>query len=182
MPLAMLMPRFLRTFISRIEASETAEVHQGQLTRYRVPLQGDAVQAEAIANVAAEFPRIHYQRYNGKPYRFVYGGNSQQPNSFIDQLVKVDVSTGTVSRWQQLHCYPTEPIFVAAPEAVAEDDGIILSLVLDADQEQSFLLILAAQSFEEIARTEVPHAVPFGLHGQFFENTAAPMGDRHFHR
>jgi carotenoid cleavage dioxygenase-like enzyme len=162
--------------------SATAEVHQGQLTRYRVPLQGDTVQAAAIANVAAEFPRIHYRRYNGKPYRFVYGGNSQRPSSFIDQLVKVDVTTGEVSRWQQPHCYPTEPIFVAAPEAVAEDDGVILSLVLDADQKQSFLLILAAQSFEEIARAEVPHAVPFGLHGQFFEDPVAPMGDRHFHR
>ena len=32
------------------------------------------------------------------------------------------------------------------------------------------LLILSAGSFDEVARATVPHRVPFGLHGQFFED------------
>ncbi|MDX6633294.1 MAG: hypothetical protein QOG26_1299, partial [Solirubrobacterales bacterium] len=48
------------------------------------------------------------------------------------------------------------------------DDGVILSAVLDAESRRSFLLVLDAASFEELGRTEVPHAIPFGFHGQYF--------------
>jgi carotenoid cleavage dioxygenase-like enzyme len=41
--------------------------------------------------------------------------------------------------------------------------------VLDPEAERSFLLVLDASSFTERARAEVPHAIPFGFHGQFFE-------------
>lgn len=162
--------------------SDTEPVHTGQLTRYHLPLQGESVKSEPIADALVEFPRIHYRRCNGRPYQFVYGGDSRQPLSFIDQLVKVDVTTGDIQRWQQANCYPTEPVFVAAPNAAAEDEGVILSLVLEASQRQMFLLVLAAQSFEEIARAEVPHVIPFGFHGQFFEDMTKPMANRHLHR
>ncbi|MES1193234.1 MAG: carotenoid oxygenase family protein, partial [Solirubrobacterales bacterium] len=37
-----------------------------------------------------------------------------------------------------------------------------------ADTGSSFLLMLDAGTFEEIARAEAPQRVPFGFHGQFF--------------
>jgi len=40
--------------------------------------------------------------------------------------------------------------------------------VLDAPKGASFLLVLDARSFEEIARAEVPHHIPFGFQGQYF--------------
>lgn len=54
-----------------------------------------------------------------------------------------------------------------APEAEAEDDGAVLSVVLDSAAGRSFMLALDGRSFTEIARAEVPHAIPFGFHGQF---------------
>ena len=45
---------------------------------------------------------------------------------------------------------------------------MILSVVLDTNAERSFLLILDAGTFEEVARAEAPHHIPFGFHGQFF--------------
>lgn len=65
------------------------------------------------------------------------------------------------------HCYPSKPVFVPAPESQAEDTGIILSLVLDGGRGQSFLLVLDATAFTELARAELPHAVPFGFHVLF---------------
>ena len=56
----------------------------------------------------------------------------------------------------------------AGPGADAEDAGVVLSVVLDANAERSFLLVLDAGSFEELARAEAPHHIPFGFHGQFF--------------
>ena len=65
-------------------------------------------------------------------------------------------------------CYPGEPVFVAARDAREEDDGLILSEVLDAQEGRSFLLVLDALTWEERARAEVPHHIPFGFRGNFF--------------
>ncbi|MBE9079233.1 carotenoid oxygenase family protein [Romeria aff. gracilis LEGE 07310] len=153
--------------------SDTGTLQKGQLTRYRVPLQGKSVvSAESLADVQMEFPRIHYERCNAQPYQFAYGGDNQQPDGFIDQLAKVNVNTGDTKLWRQQDCYPGEPVFVAAPGGVTEDEGVILSLVLDASRRQTFLLVLNAQSFEEIGRAKVPHIIPFNFHGQFISDAA----------
>jgi beta,beta-carotene 9',10'-dioxygenase len=73
-----------------------------------------------------------------------------------------------VKKWQEANCYPGEPVFVAAPEAIAEDAGAVLSVVFDSQSGTSFLLVLDGQSFIEIARTRLPQHIPFGFHGQFF--------------
>jgi carotenoid cleavage dioxygenase-like enzyme len=87
-------------------------------------------------------------------------------------VVKVDVRERRARVWFEDGCYPGEPVFVPAPGAKGEDDGVVLSVVLDANRSTSFLLILAAGSFEEAARAEVPHHIPFGFHGQFAEGLA----------
>ena len=61
---------------------------------------------------------------------------------------------------------------MAAPGPDAEDDGVVLSVVLDTRVERSFLLVLDAGSFEELARAEAPQRVPFGFHGDFARREA----------
>jgi carotenoid cleavage dioxygenase-like enzyme len=68
-------------------------------------------------------------------------------------------------RWSQAGCFPGEPIFVPNPQGREEDDGVVLSLVLDFAHSRSFLLILNAKTMTELARAETPHAIPVGLHG-----------------
>jgi carotenoid cleavage dioxygenase-like enzyme len=58
-------------------------------------------------------------------------------------------------------------VFVAAPGGEDEDAGVLLSVVLDADAERSFLLVLDAADLSELARASVPHHIPFSFHGQF---------------
>jgi carotenoid cleavage dioxygenase-like enzyme len=81
--------------------------------------------------------------------------------------VKLDVETGQVLIWRAEGCHPGEPVFVPAPDGAAEDEGAVLSVVLDVGNGASFLLVLDASTFTERARAAVPHAVPFGFHGQF---------------
>jgi carotenoid cleavage dioxygenase-like enzyme len=45
---------------------------------------------------------------------------------------------------------------------------VLLSVVLDGDRNTSFLLVLGATTFTELARAQAPHVVPFGFHGQYF--------------
>ncbi|MDX8153279.1 carotenoid oxygenase family protein [Patulibacter brassicae] len=65
-------------------------------------------------------------------------------------------------------CYPGEPIFVPAPDAEHEDEGAVLSVVLDSHAGRSFLVVLDARDLSEIARAELPHHLPFNFHAQFF--------------
>ncbi|MEV0675641.1 carotenoid oxygenase family protein [Actinosynnema sp. NPDC050436] len=138
-------------------------------TRYTVDLVGGAVRARRLADEAMELPRISYRAHNGREYRCAYGvgahGNAR--HDFLNQLVKLDVRSGRTTTWHEPGRYPGEPVFVAAPDARAEDDGVVLSVVLDAAAGRSCLLVLDATTFTELARAEVPHAIPFGFHGQF---------------
>jgi carotenoid cleavage dioxygenase-like enzyme len=70
--------------------------------------------------------------------------------------------------WYVAGLYPGEPVFVPAPKAQAEDDGVLLSVVLDIGKDSSFLLVLDAATLEELARAEAPHAIPFHFHGSYF--------------
>jgi carotenoid cleavage dioxygenase-like enzyme len=104
-----------------------------------------------------------------RPYRFAYGiGTLSESSGVNDRLVKIDVEAGESAEWREDGCYPGEPVFVPAPQGRSEDDGVALSVVLDARAERSFLLALDARSFDELARAEVPHHVPFGFHGDFY--------------
>lgn len=68
------------------------------------------------------------------------------------------------------NCHPGEPVFVARPGGKDENNGVILSVVLDSITERSFLLILDARSFKEIARAQIPHNISFGIHGPYYGN------------
>jgi carotenoid cleavage dioxygenase-like enzyme len=118
-----------------------------------------------------ELPRFDYRRFNTNPdYRYVYSAsiNNQHRRGFYNQLAKVDIQSGQTSTWYSEECYPGEPIFVGRPDRTEEDDGVVLSVVLDAAAGTSFLLVLDASSFTEIGRAEIPHPILFGYHGEYF--------------
>jgi beta,beta-carotene 9',10'-dioxygenase len=142
------------------------------LRRYRLPLDGGSASRETLYDDSpVELPRIAYRSRNGKPYRFVYCAE-QRGADFLDSLVKIDLRDGSAAHWREDGCYAGEPVFVAAPSSSAEDDGVVLSVVLDAASGRSFLLVLDARSFEELARAEVPQRIPFGFHGDFARGVA----------
>lgn len=138
----------------------------GKLTRFRLGAAQKAT-VDQLSEVNVELPRINYRRFAGRPYRYVYGASNSAPGNFIDSLVKLDLQSATDLRWQEDGCFPGEPVFVAAPDAIKEDEGVILSVVLDVRAGASFLLILDAGSFIELARANAPHHIPFGFHGNF---------------
>lgn len=154
----------------------------GELRRYHVPvLSKQHATYETLSADRIELPRIHYARCNMHNYRFVYGIGSQA-HQFSDQLVKVDVVEHESQIWRSPNCYPGEPVFAAAPNASNEDEGVVLSVVLDAQQQRSFLLVLDARSFTEIARAELPYHLPFDFHGQYFEDTEQSDQQIYLHR
>jgi carotenoid cleavage dioxygenase-like enzyme len=135
------------------------------LRRHRVPLDGGNVAIERLAEPSFELARIDYGRVNGRDYRYAWG-TSIRGGQWHDAIVKLDASGADEPRWwHEEHCFPGEPVYVSDG---ALDSGVLLSIVLDARRETSFLLVLDAATLEEVARAEVPHTIPFHFHGDHF--------------
>jgi carotenoid cleavage dioxygenase-like enzyme len=153
-------------YLDRLRAGAPIETAP-TATRFRLALDDRSVTQERLTDGGLELPRINYRRCNERPYRYVWGNDGAPEGGFIDEIVKLDTEVGETHAWAQPGCYPGEPVFVARPEAEAEDDGVVLSVVLDAAAQSSFLLVLDGADLEELARAQAPHHIPFGFHGQF---------------
>lgn len=145
---------------------EGKPVASAALTRFRLRPSDRSVGRERLAEASIELPRINYARCNERPYRYVWGVGDG-PTGWLEQVVKIDTFDGATLSWSEPGCYPGEAVFVARPGSEPEDDGVLLSVVLDAHAGTSFMLVLDAADLSEIARAEVPHHIPFGFHGQF---------------
>jgi len=64
----------------------------------------------------------------------------------------------------------SEPVFVASPDAKSEDDGVLLVVMFDTKNVNSYLAVIDAKTMKEIGRAIVPKTVPLGFHGNFFGN------------
>lgn len=165
------MKRITMGLINPCHMSDTAynPSNQPAMLRFRLSPSSSVATVERLSEETMEFPGLHYQWSNASDYRYVYGTstNRQHPESVENQLIKVDTHRGTAKIWFQEGHYPGEPVFAPSHTATAEDDGVILSVVLDGNAGRSYLLALDANTFNELGRAEVPHHIPFGFHGLY---------------
>lgn len=143
----------------------------GTVRRFRVNPDTKKVKSELLSDACIELPRIDYARYNTDPnYRFVYGVSlhPEKTTGFYNSLVKIDVHSGKAAYWHEADCYPGEPFFVSSPDSRNDEEGVLISVVLNSAKETSFLLILDAGSMQEMARAELPEPILYGFHGEFF--------------
>ena len=112
------------------------------------------------------------ERRFGQPYRFAYAMALEQTDGFTigGGLYKHDLVTGT----RQVHDFgtgrrPGEFVFVPAHEGAGEDEGWLIGLVIDTEDETTDLAIIDARRFEEapVANVRLPHRVPPGFHGNW---------------
>ena len=82
--------------------------------------------------------------------------------------MKLDTVSKLKKTWYESGCFPSEPVFIERPGAKDEDDGVILSGVVGTGGRKSFLLVLDAASFTELARAIIPSRLPQSLHGNFW--------------
>ena len=68
---------------------------------------------------------------------------------------------------------------MARPGAITEDDGWLLTVMLDSDTQQSQLVILDARDLHKgpVALLQFTHAVPSGLHGCWSGTYYGPADD-----
>ena len=83
------------------------------------------------------------------------------------KLVKLNVETKEFVAWEESGGFTSEPVFVKAPDGKAEDDGVVLSCVINPSDQTTSLLVLDAKEFKELGRAVVGRVVPVDFHGLF---------------
>ena len=107
---------------------------------------------------------------------------------FINNTYIQDVETkSVVASWHEENCYPSEALFIPRPpqdanDELREDDGVLMSIVMDSARATSFLLVLDASSLEVIAKSELGMLVPisFGRGSYKLRNQENPKRNRNY--
>lgn len=145
----------------------------GQLWRFTLDPQDGTVRGQMLESRCCEFPTLHPDMV-GRTYRYLYIGAAHNAtgNAPLQAILKIDWQTGD----RQLHSfapkgYISEPVFVPRPNAQAEDDGWVLTLVYDSSHHRSDVVILDGRDLnqEPVATVHLKHHIPYGLHGNWVD-------------
>ncbi|KAL2384398.1 hypothetical protein RJZ90_001998 [Blastomyces dermatitidis] len=162
----------------------------GAFTRYRLPYHDShapladgstlpTYKAEIdislpLAQANIELPRIHPGKM-GRPYRFSYGIHVEKTGNFADSIIKIDGDEKTWLVWAPATRHvPSEPIFVPRPGATDEDDGVLLTVVMDVHVKQSSLVVIDVKTMKELGRARMPIVMTYGFHGTWGQGPIQP--------
>ena len=164
---------------SKTNASAKNDI-PGSFTRYKLPFQGAnatlpngtlaVAKAELVFQLPyncsnIELPRIN-PNFAGKSYQYAYGVHTEHVGYFADSLIKVDVNNREAKVWSpQTKQLPSEPVFVPAPNATDEDDGVLLTIVMDSAVKKSALTVIDPKTMQELGRAQMPIVMGYGFHG-----------------
>ena len=107
------------------------------------------------------------QRYAGRKYRYVYSTVTKPGWFLFTGFVKHDLETG--ESWEYnlpAGQYASEAPFAPRANATAEDDGYLISFIIDEGAGRSECAILDARRIEDgpICRIALPHKLCSGTH------------------
>lgn len=134
--------------------------------------------------VSTDFPRIN-DRYQGKPYCHYYAVENfhRKPDMYGSMaIVKQSICTpGAVGDsamdvqqpvyWQKQNYFPGEPTFIPrdkSSNSAAEDDGILVFNAVEGETFKANMIVVNASTMETIQEIELPTAMTFTVHGQFY--------------
>ncbi|KAL4885568.1 carotenoid oxygenase [Aspergillus karnatakaensis] len=168
---------------------------KSRITRFRLPAipsssaaktqdreaeNGEEEDAQLIAttesttcqHLSPELPTLN-PSYITVPHRYTYAVVDRGHSTFFDGIMKFDSTTKECLIWSEHAQSPGEAIFVPNPQGEKEDDGVLLSVVLNGLTGKSYLLVLDAGTLEEVGRASMQGVVGFGFHGAYAPDTRA---------
>ncbi|RSK33750.1 carotenoid oxygenase family protein [Bhargavaea beijingensis] len=139
--------------------------------RFRFNMKTGKTTEQCIDDEVTEFPVVN-NHYVGYQYRYSYNTLFEKGNWLFIGIKKYDLLTGNATRYEYGEGrYGDEPQIALRPNPKAEDDGYVITMVLDMKNNQSEVLILGAAEIERgpIARIILPHVVQTGTHACWVE-------------
>ncbi|CAH1774916.1 unnamed protein product [Owenia fusiformis] len=72
--------------------------------------------------------------------------------------------------WHKPNHYPMEPWFIPRPDATSEDDGVVITSILDGEKGKNYLAVLNGTTLEMMNYAYMPIHLPMDFHGRFIAN------------
>ncbi len=147
---------------------------RSRFERWTIDPVAQRVARHVIHDQNQEFPRYD-ERRSCKDYRYVYSVGLPSED-YIELTVgatvlyKHDARQGTTETHDfGANRHPGEFVFVPRNVDGAEDDGWLVGLVVDMNDEHTELVILNADEFAgpAAAKVHIPHRIPPGFHGNW---------------
>jgi carotenoid cleavage dioxygenase len=146
------------------------------LDRWTVDLTAGKVLEERLDDHGQEFPRVD-ERLVGQRHRYGYAVGLDEDAAGLDfaanAVFKHDLRSGRT----ETRAFPNSPVgevvFVPSGTDAAEDDGVLMGYVYDAERGASDLVLLDAGSLETVATVQLPVRVPLGFHGNWVPDGAS---------
>lgn len=167
--------RDLEDFVSGLPSGTPKRPLASTLRRAIVNVSTKTVRIENQLDEAVELPRVS-PLVETNVHRFSYAVSFKDGASPPLEILKHDLKGGAVERYAPgPDRYPSEAVFIPRKGAgerrgsgsQSEDDGWLLTLVLDAKRGTTDLEVLDAARLANgpIARCHFEQAIPFGFHG-----------------
>lgn len=139
-----------------------------RLSRYRLRRGRSDAQREPVGE-AIELMQIHPLRFAAERASLTWGsGIAVAPQRrFGDRTVRIDLDSGERREWQRENAVHLEPLFVARPGGIEEDDGVLLVPTLADGDATTQLAVVDAKAMQCVATLAMPQVVPFGFHAAF---------------
>ena len=124
--------------------------------------QNGRARLETLSELGFEFPSINYRRVSGARHRQVWGATARGDGR---DIIGIDCESGAVRHFGVPGYVFGEPVFVPAPSANAEDEGVLLAV--GSNGRDSKLAVLDARSLDAHALVDLDLPIPLGFHGSF---------------
>jgi len=141
----------------------TPEEPPAKLHKFVLDLEsGKVIEKRQLLDHGYERPSLNLG-YVGAESRYAYLLDEERAGYMGKGALKYDlINEREVAYFDYGDFFGGEPLFVPKADASSEDDGYLLDLLMTGSEAE--LLILHAQSMEQIARLHLPQRVPFGVH------------------
>ncbi|WP_066304145.1 carotenoid oxygenase family protein [Bacillus sp. FJAT-29814] len=154
--------------IARHLDKHTTQTH---MYRWRFNLRTGKTIEECIDDEVTEFPVVSND-YVGYQYRYSYNTLFKKGDWLFAGLKKYDLFTGNSTRYEYGdNRYGSEPQIARRPGATEEDDGYLINIITDLNENRSECVIFDAQDIAAgpIATIILPERVNNGTHGCWVE-------------
>ena len=137
-----------------------------RLHRWRFDLTTGQTREQRLDDRLLEFGTIN-QQYCGRRHRYTYSTTAVPGWFLFNGFVKHDLQTGdSASVTLASGRYGSEPVFAPRQNAQTEDDGYLLSFIIDENTQTSECIVIDARRFADgpVCRIALPHKLSSGTH------------------
>ncbi|MGW0018081.1 carotenoid oxygenase family protein [Rhodococcus sp. NPDC003382] len=146
------------------------------LHRWRLNLRTGQVKEERLSESITEFGMIN-PHHAGVQHRYTYAATGVPGWFLFDGLVKHDVLTGNEEHYAFGDgVFGSETVMAPRTGSTSEDDGYLVTLVTDMNEDRSECLVFDAQNVADgpVARMQLPERISSGTHSTWAAGSSLP--------